>query len=170
MALGDERRNLMAQESERQRAVDASGLSGFDRTAFDDIARAAADLLGTPVGLVTVIDREHQRFVGRAGTDLEGTPRAISFCDQAIQTPDAVMVVEDATLDPRYAANPLVTGELHIRFYAGAPLVSDEGRALGTLCVLDVEPRRVDPAKLEELRFLAAQVMRAVNERNRAAG
>ena len=166
----DERTIQVTGEVERQRAVDASGLNDFDRTAFDDIARAAADLLGTPVGLVTVLDREHQRFVGRAGTDLEGTPRAISFCDQAIQAPDDVMVVEDASLDPRYATNPLVTGHLHIRFYAGAPLVTDQGQALGTLCVLDVEPRQVDRAKLEELRFLAAQVMRAITDRKRAGG
>lgn len=158
------------QEDERQRAVDASRLSSFDLTAFDDIARAAADLFGTPVALVTVIDKEEQRFVGRVGVDLPGTPRAISFCDQAVQTPGTVMVVEDASRDPRYVDNPLVTGEHHIRFYAGAPLVSDEGQALGTLCVLDVEPRQVDPYKLEQLRFLARQVMQTVRARNRALG
>ena len=159
-----------ARETRRQQAVDASRLSAFDIAAFDDIARAAADLLGTPVALVTVIDREEQRFVGRVGTDLPGTPRAISFCDQAIESPGTVMVIEDASRDPRYADNPLVTGEHHIRFYAGAPLVSDQGHALGTLCVLDVEPRRVDPKKLEDLRFLASQVMRTVNDRRRFRG
>ena len=167
MAMGDEQKE---REDERQKAVDASGMAAFAATAFDDIARAAADLLGTPIALVTVIDGDTQRFVGRTGTELAGTPRAIAFCDHAIDSPGVVMVVEDASRDARFAANPLVTGEHHVRFYAGAPLLSDEGHALGTLCVLDVEPRQVDPAKLEELRFLAAQVMLAVNARNRSGG
>ena len=154
-------------ETKRQRAVDGARLDDFDRTAFDDIARAAAGVLGTPVGLVTVIDRDQQRFLGRIGTELEGTPRAISFCDQAVEDPGRVLVIEDASADPRYADNPLVTGEHHIRFYAGAPLVSADGQALGTLCVLDVRPRQVDASQIEQLRFLAEQVMQTVSTRRR---
>jgi GAF domain-containing protein len=157
-------------ETERQAAVDVARLDDFDATAYDDLARAAASLFETPVALVTVVDRDEQRFLGKVGTDLTGTPRAIAFCDAAVAEPGRVHVVEDASTDPRYADNPLVTGDLHIRFYAGAPLVSLDGHALGTLCVLDTQPRKVDPGKIDELRFLAEQVMRTVRSRRSGGG
>lgn len=167
---GAERARKQQRETERQAAVDAARLDDFDATAYDDLARAAASLFETPVALVTVVDRDEQRFLGRAGTELTGTPRAIAFCDVAVADPGHVHVVEDASADPRYAANPLVTGEHHIRFYAGAPLVTPDGHALGTLCVLDTQPRKVDPVKLDELRFLAEQLMHTVRRRRSPGG
>lgn len=157
-------------EFERQRAVDQTDFEAFSQTGYDDIARAASTLFDTPVALVTVIDRDEQRFLGRVGTDFQGTPRSVAFCDFTISEPDRVMVVEDLAADARFAANPLVTAEPFVRFYAGAPLVTDDGQALGTLCVLDVKPRQVDRDKLEELRFLAQQVMATIAGRQKTDG
>lgn len=126
--------------------------------AFDDLTRLAAQVLGTPIALVSLIDRERQWFKSRVGVEVCSTPRDQAFCDHAIHS-DEVMVVEDACLDPRFAANPLVTGELGIRFYAGAPLIADDGSALGTLCVIDRQPRRLDAAQRDTLALLARQVM-----------
>lgn len=156
-------------ERERQQAVDETDFEAFSQTGYDDIARAASTLFDTPVALVTVIDHDQQRFLGKVGTDFDGTPRSIAFCDVAIADPGAVMVVEDLAADARFAANPLVTAAPYVRFYAGAPLVTDDGQALGTLCVLDVKPRRVDHDKLEELRFLAKQVMTTIADRRKTA-
>lgn len=126
--------------------------------AFDDLTRLAAQVLGMPIALVSLIDRDRQWFKSRVGVEVCSTPRDQAFCDHAIHS-DEVMVVEDACLDPRFAANPLVTGELGIRFYAGAPLIADDGSALGTLCVIDRQPRRLDAAQRDTLALLARQVM-----------
>lgn len=126
--------------------------------AFDDLTRLAAQVLGAPIALVSLIDRDRQWFKSRVGVEVCSTPRDWAFCHHAIQQPE-VMVVEDARLDPRFASNPLVTGDLGIRFYAGAPLVADDGSPLGTLCIIDRLPRRFDAAACETLALLARQVM-----------
>lgn len=128
--------------------------------AFDDIARVACEVTGAPIGLVTLVDAERQWF--KARVNLEGvteTPRELSLCAHAILEPSEVMVVPDARDDPRFSDNPLVAGEHGFRFYAGAPLVTDDGLALGTLCVFDREPRALDGRQVEALRTLAHQVM-----------
>lgn len=107
----------------------------------------AAALCGAPIALVTLLEGDRQTFLARTGVELTETPRAISFCDQTVLGRE-VMVVPDLSADPRFAANPLVTGETHCRFYAGAPLVTEDGVALGALCVLDTEPH---PAGLSPL-------------------
>jgi GAF domain-containing protein len=154
-------------ERQRQAIVDSLASDAFADTAYDDITRLAAQLFETPIALITVIDGERQWFRSRVGTDETGTAREIAFCAHAILEPRQVLVVEDATLDPRFADNPLVTGEPHIRFYAGAPLVSETGHALGTLCVLDTEARRLDPERIETLRFLAQQIITRLEQRGR---
>ena len=126
--------------------------------AFDDLTRLAAQVLGTPIALVSLIDRERQWFKSRVGVEVCSTPRDLAFCDHAIRLP-GVMVVEDASVDPRFANNELVTGEMGIRFYAGAPLIADDGAALGTLCVIDRQPRRLGDGQRETLALLARQVM-----------
>ena len=100
----------------------------------------AADLCEVPTALVSLVEDERQWFAARTGLEARETPRAVSFCTHAIQS-DALMVVPDATLDARFRENPLVTGEPFIRFYAGAPLVNAAGERLGTLCVIDQQPR-----------------------------
>ncbi|MEP7138070.1 MAG: GAF domain-containing protein [Caldimonas sp.] len=152
-------------EGARQAALDALAVDRFADTAVNDIARMAADLCGTPVALVSMVDRDKQWFKARVGLATTETPREWAFCAHAIQDPTQVMVVEDTTRDPRFADNPLVTGEPNIRFYAGAPLVTSSGHALGTICVLDSEPRTLDPERMEALRFLAQQVVTRLEEK-----
>ncbi|MBA2935428.1 response regulator [Sphingomonas sp. CGMCC 1.13654] len=115
-------------------------------SGFDDLVEVARVLAGTPVALVSLIDAERQWFKARVGLDAAETPRSVAFCDHAIRGHD-VLVVPDATRDPRFANNPLVTGDPFIRFYAGAPIRTPEGHAIGTVCVIDTAPRdRFDQA------------------------
>lgn len=125
--------------------------------AFDRISRLVAGLLRTPLALVTLVDEHRQWFKSQLGTELCETPRDVSFCAHAILSDD-VMVVDDATRDLRFAANPMVVGKPGIRFYAGAPIKSSEGYNLGTLCALDFKPRQCTPEEISLLRDLAALV------------
>ena len=126
--------------------------------AFDDLARTAARLTGSPVALISLIDAERQWFKARQGFAPTETPRDQAFCGYAILDPGQQLVVPDATEDARFADNPLVTRAPNIRAYAGTPLVSPQGHALGTLCVIDTVPRRFDEEQLATLRSLAQAV------------
>ncbi|HEY2797492.1 MAG TPA: protein kinase [Thermoanaerobaculia bacterium] len=125
---------------------------------LDDLARLAARLCGTPLALVSSIERDRQAFHARVGTSLAETPRELAFCAHAILGA-GVMEVQDAAADARFVGNPLVTDAPHVRFYAGAPLVTPDGFAIGTLCVLDRRPRELSDEQKESLRVLARQVM-----------
>jgi GAF domain-containing protein len=126
-------------------------------TDFDDVVALASQSCGTPVSLVTLIDADRQWFKARVGLDIRETSREISFCAHTILGKD-LMVVPDLTADPRFAANPWVIGAPGVRFYAGAPLITRDGYALGSLCVVDTVPRRLTLAQLQALRALARQV------------
>ena len=138
--------------------------------ALKRITDFAAALCGAPVALITVLDETEQTFLSRTGIDLDGTPRDISFCDHTVRS-DATMVVPDAAADPRFADNPLVTGEHHVRFYAGVPLFTDEGVTLGSLCVLDrvARPGGLTPLQREGLECLADGVMARLRDTRDAA-
>ncbi len=120
---------------------------------FDMIVEFAASEFDVPICLITLLDNERQWFKARVGLDVCSTPRDISFCGHAILQP-GVMVVPDAAEDPRFADNPLVTSEPHIRFYAGAPLTLPSGHAVGTLCIIDTKPRTLDNVELSILASL----------------
>ena len=143
--------------------------------ALDRITSLAARIFGVPVALITLVERDRQWFKSHHGTALCASDRDISFCSHAILLPgQEVLVIPDAERDPRFADNPLVTGPLHVRFYAGAPLRTSDGQALGTLCLLDLVPRPdLSGAERAILTELAATVMelfesRLVRARERA--
>ncbi|MFI5895127.1 ATP-binding protein [Actinoplanes sp. NPDC051513] len=136
---------------------------------FDDIAMLAAQLCHTPAAAVSLIGADRQFFKARVGFDSCDVARRHSFCAHAMLGAD-VMEVPDTRLDPRFRDNPLVVGEPYVRFYAGAPLISPEGQPLGSLCVIDYEPRRLVPAKLSGLRTLARHVIAQLELRQYARG
>lgn len=127
--------------------------------SFDQLTRLAAAVCGAPISLVSLVDEDRQWFKARVGLDATETPREMAFCAHAILQPDEVLVVKDATEDPRFSDNPLVTGDPAIRFYAGAPLVVDDRQAIGTLCVIDQKPRQLTDTQIEALSVLRHAVV-----------
>jgi GAF domain-containing protein len=125
---------------------------------FDDLTLLASYVCKTPIALISLIDEKRQWFKSRVGISAQETSRDIAFCSVAIQQPE-LFVVPDALADERFRDNPLVVADPHIRFYAGMPLVNEEGFALGTLCVVDTTPRRLDPDQEAALRALSRLVL-----------
>ncbi|CAN5693710.1 hypothetical protein BH10ACI4_BH10ACI4_20200 [soil metagenome] len=151
-------RNLYEDEAGRLRALQALGLLDTPpESEFDELVQLAAEVCGTPVSLVSLVDRERQWFKAAFGLEVRETHRDLSFCSHAIRQPD-LFVIEDAELDPRFAHNALVTGDPLIRFYAGMPLETPEGFAIGTLCVIDKVPRHLTQSQESALLVLARQV------------
>lgn len=126
--------------------------------AFDDLTRLAAQICGAPISLITLVDANRQWFKSHTGLETTETTRGVSFCSHTILQLD-LLVVEDAGRDERFANNPWVVSEPAVRFYAGMPLVTADGFALGTLSVLDRQPRTITPSQAEALKILARQVM-----------
>ena len=141
--------------------------SDFDQQ-FNNLTEIASAHFGMPIALVSLIDADRQWFKAMVGLDVRQTPRRIAFCSHTIANAGQVMVVEDAYGDPRFDANPLVTGAPHIRFYAGAPIVAEDGAALGTVCVIDRVPRQFTGADCAMLQRLAenARSLMELHRRN----
>jgi len=152
----------------RAEILDAHDLDGVaDEAGFDELTSFTAALCEAPICLVSVVGETMQRFVAKHGLDVTETPRESSFCAHAMLGSD-LMVVPDATRDPRFAENPLVTGDPFIRFYAGAPLVTEDGFPLGSLCVIDRVPRPgLTPLQQQGLRVMASQVVSAMGHRKK---
>ena len=147
-------------EHERQRLDGLRRLAILDSTAeerFDRITRMARNMFEVPISLISLVDEERQWFKSRCGLDAQETPRDVSFCGHAILG-EEIFVVEDATRDPRFADNPLVLGDPHIRFYAGTPLHIAGGYKVGTLCLIDRRPRQLDERQRALLMDLAGMV------------
>lgn len=125
--------------------------------AFDDLTMLASHICGTPMALITLVDADRQWFKSRIGITASETSRTVSFCAHAIKQRD-LFIIPDARADERLRDNPLVTGEPHIRFYAGAPLITPDGYALGALCVVDRVTRTLTPQQIDALDALRRQV------------
>lgn len=138
-----------------------------EEEAFDRLTRIAALVADVPIALISLIDEDRQWFKARQGLDAAQTPRDVSFCGHAILGVDP-MEVPDASLDERFADNPLVTGEPHIRFYLGVPLTAPGGHNIGTLCVIDRRPRELDEAQRRTLHDLAQIAVRELELRKLA--
>jgi signal transduction histidine kinase len=149
-------------ENESVRLADLRSFDILDTVAeeaYDAITYLAAEICEVPIALISIVDDERQWFKSRVGIDATESRRDLAFCAYAIHRPSSLLVVPDASVDPRFCSNPLVTDDPSIRFYAGAPLVSPAGNALGTLCVIDREPRELSEDQEKALAALSGQVM-----------
>jgi GAF domain-containing protein len=155
-----------ANEAERLSALRAYKiLDTKPEERFDDLTKLAALICGVPISLISLIDKDRQWFKSKYGLALEETPRAQAFCTHAIMQPE-MFVVPDATQDERFARNPLVTGDLNIRFYAGAPLAARDGHLLGTICVIDHVPHTLTERQTQALEVLSRMVIANIELRS----
>ena len=155
-------------ESARQRALDTYRIvDTLPEEAYDDIVRVAALVCDAPIALLSLIDRDRQWFKARVGASVRETPRDEALCDHAIRQPGQLMEVPDLARDPRFSSLPRVAGEAGVRFYAGMPLVTPGGAAIGTICVVDREPRSLEDKQRDALEALARLTINLLEGRQR---
>lgn len=142
-------------------------LDSESEAAYDNLTMLAAQICDTPVALITLLDPTRQWFKSALGIEIKETCRDVAFCDHAIKEKHRVTAIEDATKDARFAENPFVTEAPYVRFYAGAPILTPEGEALGTVCVIDTKPRKLSERAISTLQKLADQVMMLLELRKR---
>ncbi len=160
---------LTEREQERLEALhDYRILDTPPERAYDDLTALAAYVCDVPIALVSLVDSHRQWFKSKVGLDAAETDRDISFCAHAILAED-ILVIQDTLADSRFAANPLVTCAPNIRFYAGVPLLTPEALPLGTLCVIDHEPRDLSEVQIQALEGLARQVVTVMELRRVSA-
>jgi signal transduction histidine kinase len=157
---------IPSDESQRLATLQAYHiLDTAPEASFDELTALAAELIGCPISLISLIDEHRQWFKSRHGLDVQETPREQAFCAHTLEKPDEVLVVANALEDERFVDNPLVTGNPKIRFYAGAPLVAENGQVLGTLCTIDNQPRELSAKETRLLQLLGRQVTRELELR-----
>jgi len=127
--------------------------------AYDNFTRLASIICSTPIALITLLDDQRQWFKSRIGLERSELPREHAFCSHAIMRPEDIMIVHDTMRDERFTNNPLVMAAPNIRFYAGTPLVTSNGEALGTICVFDTKPREITQDQVDALQVLSREVM-----------
>lgn len=150
---------VLDREADRLAALKAYQiLDTLPEACYDDITRLAAHICGTQIAVVSLVDEHRQWFKSTFGIEATETPRDVAFCTHCIPQND-LLIVPNALEDARFATNPFVTGDAHIRFYAGAPLMVPGGQNLGTLCVIDKQPRQLTEAQADILRALSRQVV-----------
>lgn len=148
------------QEEERLQALkEYDIMDSLPEEDYDGITSLASRICGTPISLISLLDDHRQWFKSAVGLEVKETPREHAFCAHTIQITTEILVVPDSREDERFANNPLVTGDPHIVFYAGVPLVNKQGHALGSLCVIDVEKHTLNAFQQEAMRQLAKQVV-----------
>ena len=155
-------------ESERLNELYDSGLLDTDKESdFDNLTNLASSIFGAPISIITLVDENRQWFKSCFGLpeEIKDTPREISFCGHAINNPSEVLVIPDARLDNVFSDNPLVSGDPNIVFYAGAPLISKNGYPLGTLRIIDFQPRNLKQQEIETLKILSSQVSKLIDLR-----
>jgi GAF domain-containing protein len=166
LQIGEMSYPVPANEAERLRTLRSYKiLDTKPEERFDELTRLAALICGVPISLISLIDTDRQWFKSRFGLDVQETPRALAFCTHAIMQPE-MFVVPDASQDERFAQNPLVTGDSHIRFYAGAPLAAHDGHLLGTLCVIDRVPHTLTEGQKDALKIVGQLVIANMELRN----
>ncbi len=150
-------------EAARIAALQSYSLAGSPAgEPFNTLVRMAAHLTQAPIAMISLIGRDHQSIKAAFGTDIQQVPRSLAFCNHAITDPSHAMVVPDTLADGRFQNHPHVLAPPHIRFYAGVCLVDDDGYALGTLCVMDHKPSRIEDATLAVLHTMAKEAMSAL--------
>lgn len=156
-------------ESERLAALyEYAILDTAAEQVFDDLAALAAHICQVPMATITFVDKDRQWFKSRLGIEATETPRDYAFCAHTILGPEP-LIVQDATQDSRFAESPLVTDNPGVRFYAGFPLLTNDGLALGALCALDRTPHRLSPEQQTAMAALARQVMALIDLRRVSA-
>ncbi len=150
----------MNEEQRLQALLNYRILDTLPEDEFDEIVELASILCGTRISLISLVDSSRQWFKAKKGLPYHEQPREYAFCNHAVQRPNEVMIVNDSLKDDRFIKNPLVAGAPYIRFYAGAPLITPEGYPIGTLCIIDDEPKDITEEQIAALKILAKRVIK----------
>ncbi len=154
------------EEDERIKLLESySILDTLPEIDYDNLTTIAAEICGTPISLISFVDKERQWFKSHYGLDVSETPRDYSFCAYAINDPDNVFIIGDSRTDIRFHDNPIVSGDPNVIFYAGVPLKNENGLPIGTLCVIDHKPKTLTQNQIRSLKALSDQTMKLLDLR-----